>query len=47
MKRQEPFYKEECQIIDSLNRLIPEGHPKLRALDRKFNREIGDYAGKK
>lgn len=40
------YYKEDCEIIDSLNRLIPEGHPKLRAPDMKFNRQIGDYAGK-
>ncbi|HTN71333.1 MAG TPA: Phenylacetic acid catabolic protein [Methylomirabilota bacterium] len=40
------YYKEDCQIIDSLNALIPEGKPKLRAPDPKFNRQIGDYAGK-
>jgi benzoyl-CoA 2,3-epoxidase subunit B len=40
------YYKEDCQIIDSLNSLIPEGKPKLRAPDPKFNRQIGDYAGK-
>jgi len=40
------YYKEDCQIIDSLNALIPEGQPKLRAPDPKFNRQIGDYAGK-
>lgn len=40
------YYKEDCQIIDSLNQLIPEGKPKLRAPDAKFNREIGDYVGK-
>jgi len=40
------YYKEDCQIIDGLNQLIPEGKPKLRAPDPKFNREIGDYAGK-
>ena len=33
-------------IIDSLNSLIPEGKLKLRAPDPKFNRQIGDYAGK-
>jgi benzoyl-CoA 2,3-epoxidase subunit B len=41
------YYKEDCQIIDSLNALIPEGNLKLRAPDPKFNREIGDYAGKR
>ena len=40
------YYKEDCGIIESLNRLIPEGKTKLRAPDMKFNREIGDYAGK-
>ncbi|HSK31824.1 MAG TPA: hypothetical protein VLA17_17835, partial [Candidatus Limnocylindria bacterium] len=41
------YYKEDCEIIESLNRLIPEGKTKLRAPDMKFNREIGDYAGKR
>jgi benzoyl-CoA 2,3-dioxygenase component B len=40
------YYKEDRQIIESLNALIPEGQPKLRAPDMKFNRMIGDYAGK-
>ncbi|HME60042.1 MAG TPA: Phenylacetic acid catabolic protein, partial [Candidatus Binatia bacterium] len=40
------YYKEDCEIIESFNRLIPEGKPKLRAPDMKFNRQIGDYAGK-
>ena len=40
------YYKEDCAIIDSFNRLIPEGTPKLRAPDMKFNRQIGDYTGK-
>ncbi len=40
------YYKEDCQIIDTLNFLIPQGSPKLRAPDPKFNRQIGDYAGK-
>jgi benzoyl-CoA 2,3-dioxygenase component B len=40
------YYKEDCQIIDALNALIPEGRPKLSAPDPKFNREIGDFAGK-
>jgi benzoyl-CoA 2,3-dioxygenase component B len=41
------YYSEDCEIIDSFNRLIPEGRPKLRAPDMKFNRQIGDYAGKR
>jgi benzoyl-CoA 2,3-dioxygenase component B len=40
------YYKEDCEIIESFNRLIPEGKSKLRAPDMKFNRQIGDYAGK-
>jgi benzoyl-CoA 2,3-dioxygenase component B len=40
------YYKEDRQIIDGLNALIPEDAPKLHAPDPKFNRKIGDYAGK-
>src|SRR6185295_7304945 len=40
------YYKENCEIIESLNRLVPKGSPKLRPPDMKFNRQIGDYAGK-
>ncbi len=40
------YYKEDCEIINSLNFLVPEGQPKLRAPDMKFNRQIGDYADK-
>jgi benzoyl-CoA 2,3-dioxygenase component B len=40
------YYKEDCAIIESFNRLIPESEIKLRAPDIKFNRQIGDYAGK-
>jgi benzoyl-CoA 2,3-dioxygenase component B len=39
------YYKEDCEIIESLNRLISEGKPKLKAPDMRFNRQIGDYAG--
>ncbi|HEY2990065.1 MAG TPA: Phenylacetic acid catabolic protein [Candidatus Binatia bacterium] len=38
------YYNEDCEIIKGLNQLIPEGRPKLRAPDVKFNRKIGDYA---
>ena len=41
------YYKEDCEIIDSFNRLIPEGQPKLRVPDLKFNRQIGEHAGKR
>jgi benzoyl-CoA 2,3-dioxygenase component B len=40
------YYKEDCQIIEGLNGLIPAGQPKLSAPDMKFNRMIGDHAGK-
>jgi len=40
------YYREDCEIIEGLNRLIPEGSPKLRAPDMKFNRQIGDHVGK-
>ena len=40
------YYNEDCQIIATLNQLIPEGQPKLRAPDPKFNRQIGEYVGK-
>jgi benzoyl-CoA 2,3-dioxygenase component B len=39
------YYKESREIITSLNALIPDGKPKLRAPSPKFNRQIGDYAG--
>ncbi len=40
------YYKEDCAIIDGLNALLPPDKPRLRAPDMKFNRQIGDYAGK-
>ncbi|HWP58630.1 MAG TPA: Phenylacetic acid catabolic protein [Candidatus Acidoferrales bacterium] len=40
------YIKEVAEIISGLNRLIPEGEPKLFAPDVKFNRKIGDYADK-
>jgi benzoyl-CoA 2,3-dioxygenase component B len=40
------YYREDCAIIDSFNALIPPGKPRLRAPDMKFNRQIGEYAGK-
>ncbi|HWP23786.1 MAG TPA: Phenylacetic acid catabolic protein [Candidatus Binatia bacterium] len=40
------YYKECCEIIDILNRQIPEGEKKLRAPDPRFNRQIGAFAGK-
>lgn len=40
-------YVEECQtLVDQLNQHIPEGEPKLFVPDIKFNRAIGQFAGK-
>jgi hypothetical protein len=40
------YYRECCEIIDILNRLIPTGKQKLRAPDPRFQRQFGEYAGK-
>ncbi len=40
----ELFRQECCRLIDSINRPIPEGQPRLFAPDLKFNRRIGEYA---
>jgi benzoyl-CoA 2,3-epoxidase subunit B len=40
------YYNECCEIIKSLNHLIPSNQPKLYAPDPKFNRQIGEFAGK-
>jgi len=37
------FFQEVSQLIGQLNRLIPEGQPKLTAPDLKFHRGIGDF----
>jgi benzoyl-CoA 2,3-dioxygenase component B len=40
------LYLEEVKtLIEHLNRLVPEGQPKLSAPDVKFNRSIGGYKG--
>ena len=40
-------YLDECRgLVDNLNRFIPEGEPRLRIPDVKFNRSIGDHAGR-
>jgi len=43
----EHYLKESAKLIDQLNQLLPPGQPKLRAPDLKFNRAIGEYAGKR
>ncbi|HXF74575.1 MAG TPA: hypothetical protein VNN13_00640, partial [Methylomirabilota bacterium] len=40
------YLAESAKLIDQLNQLIPAGQPKLRAPDLKFNRSIGQHAGK-
>jgi len=42
----EHYMAESQQLIDQLNQLIPEGQPKLKAPNLKFNRSIGEYVGK-
>jgi hypothetical protein len=40
------YEKEVIGLIDALNKLIPDGQPKLRLPDLKFHRSIGEYAEK-
>jgi benzoyl-CoA 2,3-dioxygenase component B len=40
------YTSEVTQLIEALNKLIPEGKPKLTLPDPKFHRSIGEYAGK-
>lgn len=42
----EQYIAEVRELITSLNMLIPAGQPKLELPDMKFNRALGDYAGK-
>lgn len=39
------FYQEIRELVESANRLIPEGQPKLYIPDIRFNRKIGGYKG--
>ncbi len=41
------YFQEVDGLIQSLNRLIPEGQPKLYAPHVKFNRRIGQFAGQR
>lgn len=42
------LYRQELQgLTDALNRLIPEGQPKLVLPDERFNRKLGAHAGKR
>ena len=40
------YQKEVAGLIDALNKIIPEGQPKLALPDEKFHRSIGEYADK-
>ncbi len=39
------FHEEVQKLTDLLNKSVPDGQPKLRVPDLKFNRQIGQYAG--
>lgn len=40
------YMAESAKLIDQLNQLVPPDQPKLYAPDLKFNRSIGEHAGK-
>ena len=41
------LYRQECvKLTESLNKVIPDGQAKLLVPDLKFNRRIGEFAGK-
>ncbi len=40
------YTQEVTELIDSLNKFVPEDQPRLRLPDMRFNRKIGEYAGK-
>ncbi len=42
----ELYHQEVVKLTDLLNKSIAEDQPKLRVPDLKFNRRIGEYAGK-
>lgn len=42
----ELYHQEVKKLTDLLNKSIPEGQPRLVVPDLKFNRKIGQYAGK-
>jgi len=42
----ELYFEEVRKLTDLVNKAIPEGQPKLTVPDLKFNRRIGQYAGK-
>ena len=40
------YYQEVLKLTETLNKLIPDGQQKINVPDMKFNRQIGEYAGK-
>jgi benzoyl-CoA 2,3-dioxygenase component B len=40
------YLKEVTGLIEALNKIVPEGEKKLTLPDNRFNRSIGEYAGK-
>ncbi len=40
------YMGEVAQLIEALNKLVPEGQPKIKLPDPRFHRSIGEYAGK-
>jgi benzoyl-CoA 2,3-epoxidase subunit B len=42
----ELYHQEVQKLTEALNRYIPDEQPKLQVPDLKFNRHIGQYAGK-
>lgn len=40
------YYEEVKKLTEILNKAIPEDQPKIEVPDLKFNRQIGEYAGK-
>jgi 1,2-phenylacetyl-CoA epoxidase catalytic subunit len=42
----ELYYQEVQKLTELLNKSIPREQPKLKVPSLKFNRQIGDYAGK-
>lgn len=40
------YFKEVTELMEALNKLIPESQPKLTLPDVKFHRSIGEYADK-
>jgi benzoyl-CoA 2,3-epoxidase subunit B len=40
------YYQEVLKLTETLNKLIPDGQPNIVVPDIKFNRQIGEHAGK-